>query len=81
MTVTGAAGLGLAFAEALLESGLAKQVCIVDLQNAEKSAQTLQKRFPTCDVFGSRCDVTDTPALNAAIDWAVDCMEGADSCL
>lgn len=68
--VTGAAsGLGLAFAEVMAENGAKVVLTDVDAAGLEKAVTRL--RTGGCDVDQAVLDVTDSAALQAAIDRAV----------
>lgn len=65
--VTGAAsGLGLAFAEVMAENGAKVMMTDVNADGLAKAVERL--RAGGCDVDGTVLDVTDTAALQSAID-------------
>jgi len=65
--VTGAAsGLGLAFAEVMAENGARVMMTDVDTAGLQRAVERL--RAGGCDVDQATLDVTDTAALQAAID-------------
>jgi NAD(P)-dependent dehydrogenase (short-subunit alcohol dehydrogenase family) len=64
----GASGLGLGFAEALLENGA--RVTLLDLDAARIAAETRRLKDLGYDVRGAVVDVTDHPALDRAFDEA-----------
>ena len=64
----GASGIGLGYAEALAEHGGRVTILDIDDESMEREVQRL--RSSGYDVRGSRVDVTDHAALDAAIDDA-----------
>jgi NAD(P)-dependent dehydrogenase (short-subunit alcohol dehydrogenase family) len=64
----GASGIGLGYAEALAEHG--GRVTILDIDGAAMEREVQRLRASGYDVRGSRVDVTDHAALDAAIDDA-----------
>jgi NAD(P)-dependent dehydrogenase (short-subunit alcohol dehydrogenase family) len=64
----GASGIGLGYAEALLSNGA--RVTILDVNAEGVKKETARLRDAGFDVRGEPVDVTDHPALDAAIDTA-----------
>jgi gluconate 5-dehydrogenase len=70
--VTGASsGLGITFAEALAEMGVNQIICARRLEQLEKVADGLNKRFDA-KVMPFQCDVTQEDQVQAMVDEAVD---------
>lgn len=64
----GASGIGLGYAEALASNGARVTILDIDAQRIETETKRLQKEG--MDVRGQIVDVTDHPALDAAMDKA-----------
>lgn len=77
--VTGAAsGLGLAFAETMLEAGARTLMTDMDAQALDAQVQRLKSRYPLAE--GATLDVADAAAVDALVDGmaarhgAIDCV-------
>jgi len=74
----GASGLGLGFAEALLENGASATLLDIDAERiAKETARLKDKGY---DVRGEVVDVTDHPALDRAFDAAAKAHGKIDVC-
>ncbi len=75
--VTGAAsGIGLAYAEAMVESGVAVTLTDVDTENLEREADRLRRSG--ADIRAAKVDVSDLDQVAAAFEDHVDAFGGLD---
>ena len=74
----GASGLGLGFAEALLENGA--RVTLLDISAERVAKETARLKDKGWDVRGAVVDVTDHPALDKAFDDAAAAYGKIDVC-
>jgi NAD(P)-dependent dehydrogenase (short-subunit alcohol dehydrogenase family) len=74
----GASGLGLGFAEALLENGAG--VTLLDIDTARLASEVTRLKDKGYDVRGEVVDVTDHPALDRAFDAAARAHGKIDVC-
>ena len=64
VVITGSAGgVGYAYAEQFLAGG--HSVVISDIVNVEAAVASLKKKFPSGNVYGTTCDVSDVPSVEA----------------
>jgi NAD(P)-dependent dehydrogenase (short-subunit alcohol dehydrogenase family) len=72
----GASGIGLAYAEAMADNGA--RVALLDMNRAGLDAAVAKLKERGGDVHGSVVDVTDRPALTAAVDYAASAFGRLD---
>ena len=71
----GASGIGLAYAEAMADNGA--RVALLDIDGAGLNRAVAKLRGKGGDIRGLVVDVTDRPALRAAIDNSFDQRSGS----
>ena len=72
----GASGIGLAYAEVMADNGA--RVALLDVDRGGLDAAVAKLKAKGGDVRGAVVDVTDRPALRAAIDGAADAFGRLD---
>src|SRR5262245_47488708 len=73
----GARGIGYGIAKCFAAKGASIVIADVDLEAAQKSAQTL-KEFGAIAATGLRCDITRREEVDAMVDRVVETFGGID---